>query len=120
MHSSLKDAESGAKTRRRTGVAGLPVRRLAYRAASLSEAELTAGAEEERRKNKGEKVRRGRESKEEETEEKSRGKEEVGGGRAEEKIIKGGNGSERRSNSRPWPSGGPASFSCSHFTNKLY
>lgn len=59
LHSSLKDAKSGAKKerhthmhtrarkRRRTRVAELPVRRAAYRAASLSEAELTAGVEEE-------------------------------------------------------------------------
>lgn len=52
--------EAKTHKRRRIRVAGLPARRAAYRAAALSEAELTAGAEEERRRNKGEKVRRDR------------------------------------------------------------
>lgn len=109
---------------RRTLVAELPVRRAAYRAASLSEAELTASQPESRRRRGGGRTKEKRLEKEESEKKKRQGRSrgaggEVGGGSAKEKIIKGG-GSKRRSNSRPWPSGGPAGFSCSHFTNKLY
>lgn len=61
LHSSLKDAKSGAKTPRHAlelrGYLSVEQHIEQHR---LSEAELTAGVEEERRKNKGVKVRRRR------------------------------------------------------------